>query len=206
MGRDRRPLGELRGLGSDPAPVSAGASQGYGEMARQHPARWSTGQLVSPNKRQPPSPDAGGIAKPPPGTGWKANPSQKDGRSLASAAVWRECCRRPRLGPGGGQRRWRTSLLPTYAAAGTIPVVDAAADPLDIRAPRRRCRLNRDNGLGGSGWRLYPTRLQWGGAGERGEGAAIGRGLRCRLRSEKTEHSVQKALSCRYYWFPRVHS
>ena len=38
------------------------------------------------------------------------------------------------------------------------------------------------------------------------KGRRIGLGLRCRLRSEKTEHSVLKAFSCRYYWFPRVHS
>ena len=38
-GRDRRPQGEQRGLAAAPAPVPAGASQGYGEMVKQHPAR-----------------------------------------------------------------------------------------------------------------------------------------------------------------------
>ena len=43
MGRDRRPRGELRGLGSAPAPVPTGAIPSYGKMARQHPVRWIAG-------------------------------------------------------------------------------------------------------------------------------------------------------------------
>ena len=31
-------------MAADPAPIPAGASSSYGEMARQHPARWSAGQ------------------------------------------------------------------------------------------------------------------------------------------------------------------
>ena len=42
--RDRRPRGGRHGMAADPAPVPAGASPSYGEMARQHPARWSAGQ------------------------------------------------------------------------------------------------------------------------------------------------------------------
>ena len=42
--RDRRPRRGRHGMAADPAPVPAGASPSYGEMARQHPARWSAGQ------------------------------------------------------------------------------------------------------------------------------------------------------------------
>ena len=59
-GRDRRPGGECSGLAAAPAPVPAGASLGYGKMARQHSARWIAGQSVRANNgkrgssRQPP--------------------------------------------------------------------------------------------------------------------------------------------------------
>ena len=52
-GRGRRPQGELRGLAAVRAPVPAGASQGHGEMARQHPARRIAGQSVRANDRKP---------------------------------------------------------------------------------------------------------------------------------------------------------
>ena len=53
-GRDRRPRGERRGLAAAPAPVPAGASQGYGKMARQHSAQRIGGlvrQGEQPGKR-----------------------------------------------------------------------------------------------------------------------------------------------------------
>ena len=63
---------------------------------------------LTQGRRGSPSPGAGGIVKPPSGTGGKSDPSKKesDGRPWASSAVWRACCRRTRTGPGGGQRQW----------------------------------------------------------------------------------------------------
>ena len=107
-GRDRRPQGECSGLAADPAPVPAGASQGNGEMAKQHSARWIAGPSVRANNRKR------GSSRRPPGT--TSCPKQRStdrscGRTLGDG---RDCCAGQGTEPPGTDGFLRRFLAPYY--------------------------------------------------------------------------------------------